>query len=74
METAISMTRCFWTRELTGTTCAPCSRPSCSAASVATAIHNLRDKPIEFQSYVAATRWTTLATGTLLPVKRLDRV
>ncbi len=28
------------------------------------AIHNLRDKPIEFQSYIASTRWATLAMGT----------
>lgn len=32
------------------------------------AIHNLRDKPIEFQSYVAATRWATLAVGTTVDI------
>lgn len=32
------------------------------------AIHNLRDKPIEFQSYVASTRWATLAIGTTVDI------
>jgi hypothetical protein len=32
------------------------------------AIHNLRDKPIEFQSYIAATRWATLAMGTTVDI------
>ena len=32
------------------------------------AIHNLRDKPIEFQSYIAATRWGTLALGTTVDI------
>lgn len=32
------------------------------------AIHNLRDKPIEFQSYIASTRWATLAMGTTVGI------
>jgi ABC-type multidrug transport system fused ATPase/permease subunit len=32
------------------------------------AIHNLREKPIEFQSYIAATRWATLAMGTTVDI------
>lgn len=32
------------------------------------AIHNLRDKPVEFQSYIAATRWATLAMGTTVDI------
>lgn len=35
------------------------------------AIHNLRDKPIEFQSYMAATRWATLAMGTTVDIHEL---
>ncbi len=35
------------------------------------AIHNLRDKPIEFQSYIAATRWATLAMGTTVDIHEL---
>ncbi|HUM72187.1 MAG TPA: ATP-binding cassette domain-containing protein, partial [Chloroflexota bacterium] len=35
------------------------------------AIHNLRDKPLEFQSYIAATRWATLAMGTTVDILEL---
>lgn len=35
------------------------------------AIHDLRDTPIEAQSYIAATRWTTLAMGTTLNINEL---
>jgi ABC-type multidrug transport system ATPase subunit/predicted acylesterase/phospholipase RssA/pSer/pThr/pTyr-binding forkhead associated (FHA) protein len=35
------------------------------------AIHNLRGKPLEFQSYIAATRWATLAMGTTADVLNL---
>lgn len=35
------------------------------------AIHDLRDTPIEAQSYIAATRWTTLAVGTTLNINEL---
>ncbi|MEM7110849.1 MAG: ATP-binding cassette domain-containing protein [Chloroflexota bacterium] len=35
------------------------------------AIHNLRDKPIETQSYIAATRWATLAMGTTVDINNL---
>ncbi|MFN8495027.1 MAG: FHA domain-containing protein [Caldilineaceae bacterium] len=35
------------------------------------AVHNLRDKPIELQSYVAATRWSTLALGTTIDINKL---
>lgn len=35
------------------------------------AIHNLRDKPIELQSYIAATRWSALAMGTTVDVNEL---
>lgn len=35
------------------------------------AVHDLRDKPIEPQSYIAATRWTALALGTTIDINRL---
>lgn len=35
------------------------------------AIHNLRDTPIEAQSYAAATRWATLAAGTTADINNL---
>jgi ABC-type multidrug transport system ATPase subunit/pSer/pThr/pTyr-binding forkhead associated (FHA) protein/uncharacterized membrane protein len=35
------------------------------------AVHDLRDKPLEAQSYIAATRWSALALGTTLDLNRL---
>lgn len=35
------------------------------------AVHDLRDKPLEPQSYIAATRWSTLAMGTTIDLNRL---
>jgi ABC transport system ATP-binding/permease protein len=35
------------------------------------AVHDLRDKPLEAQSYIAATRWSTLALGTTVDLNQL---
>ncbi|MCE7989928.1 MAG: ATP-binding cassette domain-containing protein [Caldilinea sp. CFX5] len=35
------------------------------------AVHDLRHKPIEAQSYIAATRWSALALGTTLDINKL---